>query len=341
MGEAAQAAHEGGDYLGTFVFMLCHEQGRAFRSDKTLRWKLNHQLRQQLEKTDSPSPLQRFVLAQLSPADEHGVVDIEGHISNYQDQQRGLRQKHLESAADAGLAEACNRLGLDCQEKRDYKQAYEWFERAARTGLAAGLRNQSFLLSKGLGIKKDEKLALELAARGAEAGDCMSRINLAMHHEKGWGTAQDSATARKHVDLAASTGHWMGHLEKGFALHMGNYGFDVNHEAGNSEFQKALDTRNREVLETLSQVYAQGHAVERNEQLAADMATAAFVLGSQKVARLLSYLHSRGIAQREPEKEAVEFWKLQSTPTLWPLAGADSPYRRRLEKIDPWATKIP
>ena len=341
MGAAAKAAHDGGDYLGTFVLMLCHEQGRVFGFDKVTRWKLNHRLRIKLDKIAKPSPIQRFVLGHLSPADENGVTELKGNISDSQRAQAARRLAHLRIAADAGFAEACNTIGRDHQNKRDHERAYRWYERAAQVGLSAGMRNQSFLALRGLGITKNEKLALELAVLGAEAGDCMSNINLAMHHEKGWGTEKDSAKARQFVERAATTGHWMGYLEKGFALHMGNYGFEIDRDAGKSEFQKALATRNREALETLSQLYAQGKAVERNEQLAVDMAEAAFVQGSTKTTRLLAYLYSNGVAGQPADKEAAEFWQIQSTPAMWPLAESNFPYRRRLEKIDPWAIKIP
>jgi TPR repeat protein len=269
----------------------------------------------------------------------------------FKHEQAERRRRHLEAAAEAGFAQACDTLGGDYQhpmavfhQKPDLEKAYAWYERAGRSGLGVALRNQSFFLANGLSADKDEKRALEIALRGAEAGDAMAMINAAMFFRDGTGTQKDVGLARHWIDRAAATGHWAGFLEKGFALQVGAYGYETNRTAGVAEWQKALGTRNCEVLEMLSAFYANGAVGEPDRKTAVKLAEAAFIQGSGRAAMRLATIYEDGGAGVAPDKELADFWNVQSMPSIADTLAAEnknSPVAKRLATHDPWSVELP
>jgi uncharacterized protein len=77
----------------------------------------------------------------------------------------GKAYEWLKKAADSGVAESYNRLGLIYLNafgvERDYRQAHAFFEKAASGGHSWGYFNLGRLYDNGWGIGRDEQKALE------------------------------------------------------------------------------------------------------------------------------------------------------------------------------------
>jgi len=88
-------------------------------------------------------------------------------------------RKYQESAAE-GHAEAMNALGsLFYNEMRDYKQAAEWFKKAADRGFSRALNNLGTCYEFGQGVDRDRDAAFQLYKESAEKGNVDAMLNLA------------------------------------------------------------------------------------------------------------------------------------------------------------------
>lgn len=88
------------------------------------------------------------------------------------------------SAADRGLAEAQNCLGLMYEEGHgvvsDLKAAAHWYARATEGGNVDAMANMANMLEKGRGVKMDTERALKLFRQASKAGSMQAKVRLAM-----------------------------------------------------------------------------------------------------------------------------------------------------------------
>lgn len=210
MYDAAWEAHQKDEPLGTFLVMLCHQEGRAVRRDEKLMFELNFLLRTTLSPKKEPTAIELFILSQTNAADAKGVLDLKNvrSYAEFKKQEEDRCNDWLVQSADKGFAQARFELGKQYQRDRKFKEAVEQFDKAAKMGLGAGSRSKAFFLIEGLGIERDLEKAYATALEGAKAGDVFAMISTANYLYRGWGTKVDEDEARKWVDRAAATGHW-------------------------------------------------------------------------------------------------------------------------------------
>ncbi|HSF67554.1 MAG TPA: tetratricopeptide repeat protein [Nitrospiraceae bacterium] len=118
--------------------------------------------------------------------------------------------KELRVSAEAGDATAQNRLGLLYDEgvgvPQDYRQAKEWFEKAAAQGHAGAQFNLGMLYLQGTGAPQSSRMALFWFERAAEQGDAMVFAKLGWMYVQGRGVLQDFVQAHKWYNLSAAQG---------------------------------------------------------------------------------------------------------------------------------------
>lgn len=74
-----------------------------------------------------------------------------------------------------------NALGsLFYNELKDYKQAAEWFKKAAERGFTRALSNLGVCYEFGHGVDKDRDMAFQLYKESAEKGYTEGMLNLAL-----------------------------------------------------------------------------------------------------------------------------------------------------------------
>lgn len=342
--DVAWQAHQQGELLGTFVVAECHREGIGPRRDEKLMWKLHYQIRQKLENKKDPTPVDLYLLAQTKPVNQDGVIKLPENkkYDAYQDAQEKLKVDRLNKSAKGGFGESCAALGKMYQSREEYAKALKWFDRASKLGLAEGSRAKGFMLMVGQGVARDEKGAFAAATQAAGRMDAFAMVNLAYYYDHGLGTKEDKKQAQAWLSKAAESGHWIGRLEKGLALHAGIYGFPVDKKAGEQEFRKALSLQHREVIDHLAAFYAEGRGVDKNGKRAAHFAEAAFVQGSTTAAGLLAYLYSQGVPGLPKDEKLKEYWSIQSNPSF-SFTLAESLEKRHpevtkhLKELDPWS----
>jgi TPR repeat protein len=344
MYDAAWDAHKKGDPLGTYLVMLCHKEGRAVRRDEKVMFELNFALRSGLSKKKDPSPVELFVLSQTTPADEKGVIKLSEHIAQFQKREAESRLDWLTRSAEGGFAHARFELGMQYQRQRKFKEAYEQFEKAAQMGSGAGWRSKAFFLVEGLGVEKDAERGYAAALEGARAGDVFSMVNAAVYLDRGWGVEADKTKARMWIDRAAETGHWVGFLERAQGRLQGLHGFEKDEGAAARDIESALKTRNRDVLELLTQWYAAGLGVKPDGAKAIRYGEAAFVQGSTDSAEIIAAIYKQGLAGVEKNEDLATYWGVQSNSNFAFALGSGLEEKhpeltRRLKNLDPWNPK--
>jgi TPR repeat protein len=99
---------------------------------------------------------------------------------------------------------------LDSSCCQDYKQAFQWYEKAARQGHANAEFNLALLYSRGEGVAQDHKQALAYCLKAAQHGEppmlARAQCRLGECFERGWGTAVDLNAARSWYAKAAAQG---------------------------------------------------------------------------------------------------------------------------------------
>jgi tetratricopeptide (TPR) repeat protein len=81
-----------------------------------------------------------------------------------------VAEKWYRRAAEGGLSEAQNSLGVILQDRRDFADALAWFEKASRQGHAPATYSIGILHDRGRGVPEDQSKAFESYLRAADLG---------------------------------------------------------------------------------------------------------------------------------------------------------------------------
>jgi TPR repeat protein len=116
----------------------------------------------------------------------------------------------LQKAADAGNADAMNRLG-DLYYgghgvAQDYAKARGWYQKAAEASNADAMYNLGRIYQKGHGVAQDYAQAREWYKKAADAGSAAGMRALSVMYENGLGVARDYDQARAWNQKAANAG---------------------------------------------------------------------------------------------------------------------------------------
>ena len=117
---------------------------------------------------------------------------------------------HLVAAAEAGLADVQNKVGLFYLSGRlgirDATGAAGWFSRSAAGGFPQGAHNLGTLYEQGVGLPRNPVQAGRLYTLAANAGHPQATTALGRLHAKGIGTKQDLPKAWALFSLAVERG---------------------------------------------------------------------------------------------------------------------------------------
>ena len=144
------------------------------------------------------NPIGHVQAAQLLLASKEPAKIIEGYA-------------HLVAAADAGLADIQNELGLLYLSGRlgirDATAAAGWFARSAAKGYAKAANNLGTLYEKGLGVSKNYDRAGRFYAQAANAGLPEGAAALGRFYARGLGTKQNLPKAWALFSVAVERGN--------------------------------------------------------------------------------------------------------------------------------------
>jgi len=114
-------------------------------------------------------------------------------------------------AADQGYAKAQSNLGwMYAQGKgvaQDYKQALRWYRKAADQGDASAQSELGLMYLNGNGVAQDDKQALRWYRKAAEQGNSRAQFGLGLIYGKGKGVLRDPKQAVNWYQKAAEQGY--------------------------------------------------------------------------------------------------------------------------------------
>jgi TPR repeat protein len=168
----------------------------------------------------------------------------------------------LQNAAEAGNAEAMNKLGVLYGKGhgvvQDYAQAREWYQKAAKAGEAWGMNNLGWLYENGLSVARDYAKAREWYQKAADAGNTDAMASLGLLYDRGQGGAQDYAKAREWYQKAADAGNPTAMAGLGWLYDTGQGGAQ-DYTKAREWYQKAADKgSNAIVMRNLGVLYRDG-----------------------------------------------------------------------------------
>lgn len=125
----------------------------------------------------------------------------------------------IQPKAEAGDPAAQNTLGeilaQGTQTKMDYKQAAEWYRKAAEQGHARAQYNLAVLYDIGQGVPHDETEAAQWCRKAAEQGDADAQYQLGGMYGAGRGVPFDPAQAIAWYQRAAAQGEPLSRFQLG------------------------------------------------------------------------------------------------------------------------------
>src|SRR5262245_28209441 len=119
-----------------------------------------------------------------------------------------LALRHLRVAADRGMAQAQNTIGLMYEQGQGVgvsrAEAAKWYRRAAESGYLPAAVNLALLYSGGgAGVAQDSAEAAKWLQFAAERGHATAQAMLGFAYASGRGVAADPVTAKMWLTLAA------------------------------------------------------------------------------------------------------------------------------------------
>jgi uncharacterized caspase-like protein len=132
-----------------------------------------------------------------------------GH-SYYKAQNYPQAARHYQIAADAGLANADDELGvlfvMGLGVSKDYQRAFDLFNKAAIGGSAAGMSNLGSMYANGFFIRPDQIKALAWYEKSIEAGNALALAQAGTAYFNGKGTPPDHQMAARYFRQAGDLG---------------------------------------------------------------------------------------------------------------------------------------
>lgn len=206
----------------------------------------------------------------LAPADEVNEAFVAYTQRNFEE----ARTKFRAAAIDRDNAIAQIYLGFMYYEgqgvEKDRREAFRWFERAARKRLALAQYNVGMMYADGQGVMQDYAQAVYWYGQAAAQGFAEAQFRLARMHQRGLGVPASIPETVQWMTRAAESGHTAAQLAVGIMFRDGNgvgRSFPRAHmwmnlaaQAGNAEAGTVRD----EIARTMTpDEIAEAHALAR------------------------------------------------------------------------------
>ena len=132
--------------------------------------------------------------------------------------------KWFRKAAEQNYHPAEMKMGYLTFIKKDYKQAMQWYRRAAKHGAKGAYVDIGVMYAKGFGVKKDLNQAVQYYILGTEKGDADAQALLGTSYAYGKGVQQDTDKAMYWYKQAAKNGSIEAMKELGYIYETGRLG---------------------------------------------------------------------------------------------------------------------
>lgn len=162
--------------------------------------------------------------------------------------------------------------------QQNYKEATEWFLKAAKQGHSDAQDAIAYCFLNGIGIEQNYTEGLKWTKLAAEHGIANAYKNLAVSYSNGFGVSADESEATKYYLKAAELGDADSQLYTG-NRYMNGTGIDVNFQEAAKWYEKAANQDNIEAMVNLASLYLQGKGVSLAPEKAVELLQVASAAG--------------------------------------------------------------
>ena len=143
--------------------------------------------------------------------------------------------------------------GMNKYEAKDYKAAYEIFQKAAGYNSASAMFMMSIMLDGGKGVEQDKTAGTNLCVRAAELGHAQAQYNMGVKCFEGEGVLKDMAKGVEWFKKAAAQGEPNSMYNLGIAHEFG-YGVPINLDEAEYWYCQALERKYERAEKALNRV---------------------------------------------------------------------------------------
>ena len=206
----------------------------------------------------------------------------------------------------------------ECMDNEDYVQAKEYFEKAAKEGVAEAYCDLGNLYFDGNGVAQDYKQAFEMYLKGAKTGDPDCMDNLGMCYFWGHGTETDLQKSAFYNEKAAKAGVVRAMFDMGLNYERG-YGVGQNIEQALYWLEKAAEENYPEALLELGSLYFIGEFVEKDLEKSFNYYQRGVEIGDVCSKLMISTFYEEGLVV-EKDLEKAKALNQEAYDTLYELA---------------------
>ena len=161
--------------------------------------------------------------------------------------------------ADAGSAEAMNRLGTLYAKgdgaSQSYSEAYRWYSLAAAAGWGGAMYNLGNMYAQGIGVTQDYSQAVGWFRKGADAGCADAMYNLGVLYAHGSGVSQDYSQAIYWYEKGAAAGSSESMYNMG-AMYRDGIGVPHDDATALMWYRRAADAGDQDAAENIRKLEA-------------------------------------------------------------------------------------
>ena len=166
---------------------------------------------------------------------------------------------YYEKASSKGHPAAIENLAILNTSEKNYKEAFEGYEKCASIGRYSGYRGMANMYRFGQYVAKDTVKALELFTIAAENEDIISQFNLGIFYKNGVLAKTDRIKAIQWLTKAADKGHLGAQNELGTL-----YFTDKNYQEAKKWFQLAADKGNTFGMHNMGLLHYYGWGITKD-----------------------------------------------------------------------------
>ena len=202
------------------------------------------------------------------------------------------------------LAEEWYRKGVECNNKKDYVKAAEWYLKAAKVGHAQAQNNLGALYVNGNGVEKNLSKAIEWYQKAADKGNVYGLTNLAIVYQLGNGVPKDMNKAIELFTIAANKGHSSAQFRLGAI-----YNDLKDYESAAKWYQEAADKGNASAQINLGALYNNGQGVAQDYKKAVEWYQKSADQGNVYGENSLGYMYEKGRGLPQSYTKAAEWYQ--------------------------------
>jgi len=215
-------------------------------------------------------------------------------------------------AADQGHADALFSLGVIYENgtgvQQDYKQAVQWHRKAAELGHARAQNSLGFKYDKGRGVPQDIEQAVYWYRKSAEQGNMTAQHNLGLCYDNGQGVPQDYSQAMQWYSKAAEQGYAGSQNNMGLLYENGR-GVPQDYTQAAHWYRKAAKQGDAHAQNNFGLLCENGQGTPRSWMEAVEWYRKAAGQGNAKAQHHLGSMYEKGRGVPRDLEKALEWYR--------------------------------